>query len=572
MGKQGKELKVYSTTEFEGEIRLALNRNESACSIEPLARVLSKSDPATVSRYPSYAALQGSLADWLAPHGIVGDRIVVTNGGDEGIDRIVRNAIADSKKVVATHSPSFEMFDIYTHNAGGSIRSTPWMNGPFPTADFIGSLDESVALAVVVSPNNPTGRVVPLDDILAIAKKCDSLGIDLLVDCAYVEFADEDPTQKLGELSNVIMVRTFSKAWGLAGMRVGYLIAPDTQSADRLRSAAGPFPVSGMSLRLANEAMASHVSAMEANVARIVQFRTNVTRMISQCGGEPIESQGNFVLARFENVGAAWTGLAEQGIGVRKFTTSELNQHLRITIPATESDMITLARGFSQAFDVSFDFAKFTASENSIAESASADSDDVAHGSRVATLNRKTKETDIQIELDLDGDGTSEISTGIGFLDHMLTALSFHSRMNLKLICEGDLHIDDHHTAEDCALALGTAIGDALGERRGIKRFGYAYAPLDEALARTVLDLSGRPWPEVHLALEREMVGTIATENLTHFFQSLAMTLKCSLHVDVLRGDNDHHRAEAAFKSLALALKMAIRPSGNDVPSTKGVI
>ena len=570
MGKQGKELKVYSTTEFDGEIRLALNRNESVCSIEPLARVLADTDPSTVSRYPSYTALQDSLANWLAPQGIDAQRIVVTNGGDEGIDRIVRNAISDTKNVVVTHSPSFEMFDIYTHNAGGTIRSTPWMGEPFPTAEFVSTLDESVALAVIVTPNNPTGQTVPINDVLTVAQKCETLGIDLVVDCAYIEFADEDPTQELGKLNNVIMVRTFSKAWGLAGMRVGYLIAPDEQAAQRLRSAAGPFPVSGMSLRLANEAITHHLPEMEANVAKIKQFRTNVTRMINECGGDPIESQGNFILARFDDAEAAWTGLAEQGIGVRKFTTDQLSQHLRITVPATESEMILLARGFSGAFDVPFDFAKFTASESSLpdAEGATPNTD----AKRIATLNRKTKETDIQIELDLDGDGTNEISTGIGFLDHMLIALSFHSRMNLKLICSGDLHIDDHHTAEDCALALGTAIGEALGERRGIKRFGYAYAPLDESLARTVLDLSGRPWPEVHLALEREMVGTIATENLTHFFQSLAMTLKCSLHVDVLRGDNDHHRAEAAFKSLALALKMAIRPSGNDIPSTKGVL
>ena len=154
----------------------------------------------------------------------------------------------------------------------------------------------------------------------------------------------------------------------------------------------------------------------------------------------------------------------------------------------------------------------------------------------------------------------------------MLTALAFHSRMDLKLICDGDLHIDDHHTAEDCALALGTAIDEALGPRTGIKRFGYAYAPLDEALARSVIDLSGRPWPEIHLHLQREMVGTWACENITHFFQSLAMTQRCSLHVDVIRGDNDHHKAEAAFKSLAKALGEAVTKAEGAVPSTKGVL
>jgi imidazoleglycerol phosphate dehydratase HisB len=191
---------------------------------------------------------------------------------------------------------------------------------------------------------------------------------------------------------------------------------------------------------------------------------------------------------------------------------------------------------------------------------------------RTASTNRETKETKIDIELNLDGTGQVEVSTGIGFMDHMLTALAFHSKMDLKLICDGDLHIDDHHTAEDCALALGTAIDEALGPRRGIVRFGSAYAPLDEALARTVIDLSGRPWPEIHLGLEREMVGTWACENITHFFQSLAMTLKCSLHVDVIRGTNDHHRAEAAFKSCAKALREALTKTSGDVPSTKGVL
>ena len=192
---------------------------------------------------------------------------------------------------------------------------------------------------------------------------------------------------------------------------------------------------------------------------------------------------------------------------------------------------------------------------------------------RTASVSRATRETNIQVTVTLDGTGQSTIGTGIGFLDHMLTALSQHSSIDLQLTCKGDLHIDDHHTAEDCALALGQAIDQALGDRRGITRFASAYAPLDEALARTVIDLSGRPAPVIDLQLTREMVGTIACENLTHFFVSLATTLRCALHVDVLRGSNDHHKAEAAFKSLALALRQAVaRDGSNVVPSTKGVL
>lgn len=192
---------------------------------------------------------------------------------------------------------------------------------------------------------------------------------------------------------------------------------------------------------------------------------------------------------------------------------------------------------------------------------------------RTATVSRTTKETSIQCTVDIDGTGTADVATGIGFLDHMLITLARFSRVDISLKCEGDLHIDDHHTAEDVSLTLGQALDEALGDRKGITRFGHAYAPLDEALARCVVDLSGRPWPSVDLALTRETIGTIATENLTHVFNSLAIALRCSLHVDVLKGDNDHHKVEAAFKAAALALGTAVAMNGTtDVPSTKGTL
>ena len=192
---------------------------------------------------------------------------------------------------------------------------------------------------------------------------------------------------------------------------------------------------------------------------------------------------------------------------------------------------------------------------------------------RVAHVTRKTSETEIDLTLDLDGTGVSHVTTGLGFLDHMLASLAKHGRLDLDLRCKGDLHVDDHHTAEDCAIALGSALDEALGPRRGIVRFGSAYAPLDEALARVVVDLSGRPWPEVHLGLQRDRVGDLACENAVHFFRSLAMSGRMALHVDVLRGDNDHHRVEAAFKACALALRAAVASDGTtQVPSTKGTL
>ncbi|MCB9639437.1 MAG: imidazoleglycerol-phosphate dehydratase HisB [Myxococcales bacterium] len=192
---------------------------------------------------------------------------------------------------------------------------------------------------------------------------------------------------------------------------------------------------------------------------------------------------------------------------------------------------------------------------------------------RSIQLQRKTQETDITLTLSLDGSGKADIQTGLGFLDHMMHALTKHARFDLTLRCQGDLYVDDHHTAEDCAILFGQALEQALGERRGIRRFGHAYAPLDEALARAVIDLSGRPWPEVHLDLKREKIGDIASENLVHWMQSFALNARLTLHVDVLRGQNDHHKIEAAFKALALALRQAVSfDQHQDIPSTKGVL
>jgi imidazoleglycerol-phosphate dehydratase len=192
---------------------------------------------------------------------------------------------------------------------------------------------------------------------------------------------------------------------------------------------------------------------------------------------------------------------------------------------------------------------------------------------RAATDTRRTRETAVDLSLGLDGSGTISVSTGIGFLDHLLTALAFHAGFGLTCAVQGDLDVDDHHTVEDTALALGRAFNAALGDRAGIRRFGNAYAPLDEALARAVVDCSGRPFARVALGLRRETIGTMSCENVSHFFHSFATAARITLHLDVLQGENDHHRAEAAAKALALALReAAARGTSTGVPSTKGTL
>lgn len=192
--------------------------------------------------------------------------------------------------------------------------------------------------------------------------------------------------------------------------------------------------------------------------------------------------------------------------------------------------------------------------------------------SRTAEITRRTSEVEVTVRLDLDGEGRASVATGLGFLDHMLAALARHARIDLDLEAKGDTGVDDHHTVEDCAIALGRALDQALGDREGIARFGQGYAPLDETLCRAVVDLAGRPWSEVHLPFARDTIGDVATENLVHFLRSLALEGRMALHVDLIRGDNDHHKAEAAFKGLALALRTALAPTGNGIPSTKGAL
>ena len=194
---------------------------------------------------------------------------------------------------------------------------------------------------------------------------------------------------------------------------------------------------------------------------------------------------------------------------------------------------------------------------------------------RKAAYTRKTKETEIDVDLNLDGTGVYDVKTGIGFLDHMLEQLSRHSLIDLKLRATGDLHIDCHHTAEDTGIAIGTALTRALGDRAGITRYGHAYVPMDESLTRVALDFSNRPYLIWKVAFTRDKLGAFDTELFKEWFQAFAQAGGITLHVENLRGENNHHIVESCYKALARALRAALEidPRKADaVPSTKGVL
>ena len=194
---------------------------------------------------------------------------------------------------------------------------------------------------------------------------------------------------------------------------------------------------------------------------------------------------------------------------------------------------------------------------------------------RIATVQRDTKETQIRVHVNLDGSGASTLSTGIGFFDHMLDQIARHGLVDLEIEAKGDLHIDGHHTVEDVGITLGQAVAKAVGDKKGIRRYGHTYVPLDEALSRVVIDFSGRPGLEMHVPFKAGMIGGFDVQLAHEFFQGFANHALVTLHIDNLRGENAHHQCETVFKAFARALRSAVEIDprvGDAVPSTKGTL
>ena len=197
----------------------------------------------------------------------------------------------------------------------------------------------------------------------------------------------------------------------------------------------------------------------------------------------------------------------------------------------------------------------------------------VATGARTACVTRNTAETKITVQVDLDGTGRAKLSTGIGFFDHMLDQIARHGLIDLDIDCQGDLHIDGHHTVEDVGITLGQAVAQAIGDKKGLRRYGHAYVPLDEALSRVVIDFSGRPGLDMNVPFKSGMIGTFDSQLAYEFFHGFVNHAFVTLHIDNLKGENAHHQAETVFKAFARALRMALEidpRAANTIPSTKG--
>ena len=443
-----------------------------------------------------YPRLVAAIADYA---GVEPENVVLGAGADDLILLCARAFAGPGDTVAIATAPTYPLYRVAAGLAGADVEASA-------AAD----------LTFCCRPNNPTGELAPLPNQRP-----------LVVDEAYYEYAGETAAELLDD--GVVVIRTFSKAFGLAGARVGYALAGRETAAELMRRQA-PLPVSTLSAALALAALAD-----PPDVRPQLEERVRLERALRTLGLETLPSHTNFLFVPLADAAARGEQLLRSGIVVRV-----LDEGIRFSVRDPEDDDLLL-EALARALDRPAPVA--------------------VAGIRKVRHLRATAETRIRVRLALDGAGRARVATGAGLYDHLLEQLAFHAGLDLVLEGVGDLETGVHHTAEDAALALGAALDRALGDRRGLARYGDAVVPMDDALARAAVDLGGRAWAELQLAPDPGLAG--------HVLRSLAQSGRLGLHVDA-GGDDEHHVAEAAFKAVGRALRAALRSEGGGIPSTKG--
>lgn len=328
--------KPYAPPPPVGPEVLRLDANEGpALSPETLAALCARLTPDDLRRYPSAASLESLLAARL---NLTPGQVLVTAGGDEAIDRVCRAYLEPGRELILP-SPSFEMIRTYAALAGAMTIDVPWWTPTYPLDAVLAAITSRTAVIAVVSPNNPTGATATADDLRRLAAAAPNAV--LLVDAAYAEFSDDDLTPAALDLPSAVVIRTLSKAWGLAGLRVGYALGkPDLIA--RLRAVAGPFPVAATSLALAAQRLATGQPDVDRTVALVRREREELARLLASLGATPLPSQGNFITARFAAAASVHAALLARGVSVRRFSSPALAEHLRITCPASPADFSRL--------------------------------------------------------------------------------------------------------------------------------------------------------------------------------------------------------------------------------------
>ncbi len=497
------------------------------------------------SGYNRYPAQQPEkLVNRLAGlYGVSADQLLVGRGADEGIECLLRAFCEAGEDIILTCPPTFGYYKTCADIQGAAVVEVPltktyqWDVPAIKTA----AKADKVKIIFLCSPNNPTGNSLKRDVILDV---CASVPETLVaVDEAYIEFSDQDSlADQIANFPNLVVLRTLSKAYALAGVRGGALLAAPSVI-DLLLKVLPPYPIArpveeAILNALAPSAMAVHAQRLEEVLAERKMLAEALAK--SEYVETVYPSDANFLLLEVKDTDALFKRLSKFNVKIRDYRST--TGRIRVSVGSPDENRIAL-----QAFGVT---------------------NAIDRRDRIGEMFRKTNETDISVRVNLDDVSQTKIETGIGFYDHMLEQISKHGGMGLTLSCEGDLHIDAHHTVEDTALAFGAALKQALGDKAGIGRYGYII-PMDETQAQVAIDLSGRPAAVFRGEFPTDHVGDFPVEMCPHFFESLAQTLGAAIHIDV-KGDNSHHMIEACFKGVGRALRPALAVSGSDIPSTKG--
>lgn len=509
------------------------------------------------NRYPD--PLQHELKSKIAAlKGISPQQLFLGNGSDESIDLLIRAFCRPGVDEIVVMPPTYGMYAVCAGIHDATVREIP-LTGTF-TIDVdrvLDALAPQTKLIFVCSPNNPSANCMPAEEIEALLQAHRGL---VILDEAYIDYAPEKSfVPQLSRFPNLVILQTFSKAWGLAALRLGMAIA-SPEVVDILNRIKPPYNIGVATQELALQALAN-----SGRKDRMVQATLRAREALrAELETLPFvervfPSDANFLLVKTGQARQIYQALLARQVIIRdrsQVAHPETTGCLRITVGTPQENRMLL--------DALREIAGLPARYTSA----------VPLPPRVARIQRQTMETDISLELDLDGSGRYKIETGLGFFDHMLAQLARHSGCDLWLHVRGDLHVDEHHTIEDTALALGQAFRQALGDKRGIERYGFVL-PMDETLAQVALDFSGRSWLVWHAEFHRERIGDMPTEMFHHFFKSFSDAAGCNLHVKV-EGKNEHHKIEAIFKAVGRAIKMAVRRDpqaidhGAEIPSTKG--
>jgi histidinol-phosphate aminotransferase len=498
--------------------------------------------------YPdaSYLPLKRAIAAYAR---VAAEQVVVGAGCDEVLALCAQIALGRGDRALVA-KPTYQLYTVASRNAGAEVLALDPGDGLSLALDELAREAANVRLVWLCSPNNPTGEQL---DAVLVERVCAACPGIVVLDQAYLELGGEDLSGLVARHDNLVVTRTFSKGFALGAARVGYGLAQPAlaEALDALRP---PGSISSWSAAVA-ELACHETEELQQRCAAIVEERGWLAAGMRRAGVEVLAHAGNFVLAR-SPVADLFSRLVERGCAVRTFAHEPLLVDcFRVTVSHRAANVRLLSA-----------LAELAGGEAPAA-------DEGVRGERIGEVRRATRETRIEVRLGLLGGGRARVATGLGFLDHMLTSLAFWSLSDLELRCSGDLWVDEHHTVEDCAIALGEALDSALGDRAGVRRFGSARAPLDEALAEATVDLSGRGIAELNLALGAPAIGRMPSTLVPHFFDSFARRARVGLHVTAT-GKDAHHVSEAAFKAVALALRAAVEPdpARSGVASTKGVL